>query len=178
MPQMLQESIHEPYGCVNSDWTGDTNTHKSVSGLALMLAGRPIAYKSKSQPTIAYSTTEVEFTTATDYAKTASYLRPILKELGLEQENTTVIYEDDAVAIEMANARKPARSTRHVDIKYVALLRWCKIDQSILSAISTSNNSANGLTKSLATTLFTRHADTLLSHRKPQCVTYCIPSTH
>ena len=41
--------------------------------------------------------------------------------MGLYQENATVIYEDNAAAIEMANTQKPTKRTRHVDIKYFAL---------------------------------------------------------
>ena len=77
----------------------------------------------------------------------------------------------------MTNAQKPTRRTRHMDIKYFALLEWCQTDQIILTAISTSDNAADGLTKPLATTLFSRHRDTLLGHRPPQYMTYSIPCT-
>jgi len=128
-----------------------------------MLAGGPIAYKSKSQATISHSTTEAEFTAATDFAKTALHIRSILEELGLMCENATVIYEDNA-AIEMVNAQKPTRRTQHMDIKHFALLQWCKTDQILLSAISMSDNAADGMTKPLSNTLFGRHRATLLGH--------------
>ena len=83
MPPINKSSITEPYGYVDSDWAGGVITRKSVTGLALMFAGGPVAYKSKSQPTIAHSTTEAEFTAATDCAKTALYLHSILEELGI-----------------------------------------------------------------------------------------------
>ena len=165
---------HEPHGYVDSDLAADTKTRKSTTGLAIILAGGPIAYKTKSQATISHSTTEAEFTAATDCAKTALYIRSILKELGLRCENPTTIYEDNAAAIEMANAQKPTRRTRHMDIKHFALLQWCETDQIILSAISTSDNAADGMTKPLATTLFNRHRATLLGHRAPTYINYTI----
>ena len=128
-----------------------------------MLAGGPIAYKSKSQATISHSTSEAEFTAATDCAKTALHIRSILEELGLMCENATVIYEDNSAVIEMVNAQKPTRRTRHMDIKHFALLR-CKTDQILLSAISMSDNAADGMTKPLSNTLFGRHRATLLGH--------------
>ena len=75
-----------------------------MSEIALILAWRLITYKSKSQATFSHSTTEVELTAATYYVKTAVYIWSILKELGLEYENSTVIYEDNDAATEMANA--------------------------------------------------------------------------
>ena len=77
MEAINQDAIMEPYAYVDSDWAADSKTRKSVSGIAVMLAGGPIAYKSKSQTTIAHITTEAEFTAATDCAKTALYLRSI-----------------------------------------------------------------------------------------------------
>ena len=56
------------------------------------------------------STTESEITAATDYGKTALYIRSITNGLGLEQENATTMYEDNIAAIEMANDQKPTGS--------------------------------------------------------------------
>ena len=77
--------------------------------LALMLVGGPVAYKSKSQPIITHSSIEAEFMAATDCEKTALYLCSLLEYMGLPQRSVTIIYEDNAAAIEMANAKKPTR---------------------------------------------------------------------
>jgi len=124
-----------------------------------MIAGAPIAYKNKSQSTVAHSTTEAEFAAATDCANTALYLRNILEEIGLPPRHATVIYEDNAAPIEMANAQRPTRRTKHMEIKYFVLLQWCEIDQIILTTISIFDNAADALTKPLATVLFERHKD-------------------
>jgi len=173
-----QKNITEPYDYVDSDWAGDVNTRKFVTCLAIMLSGGPVAYKSKSQPTIAHNTTEVEFTAATECSKTAFYIRLILDELGLYQDSATITYEDNAATIEMENTQQKTRQTRHVDIKYFALLQWCETDQIILSAIFTPDTAVDVITKPLATTLFNRHRNTLLGNRPPHDVTYSIPSTH
>ena len=61
----IDQSIHPTnattlQGMVDSDWAGDTNHRKSVSGIALTIAGGCILYKTKYQDTIALSTTEAE----------------------------------------------------------------------------------------------------------------------
>ena len=57
------------------------------------------------------------------------------------------------------------------------LLQWCEIDLIIFSSTSKSDNAADGLTKPLAKIMFRRHMDTLLGHRLPTYITYCIPGT-
>ena len=86
------------------DWASDANTRKLVACLSLILTGRSIAYKSKSQVTISHITTEAEFTAAIERAKKTLYIRSIMSELGLEQERVTVLYKENTAAIEIENA--------------------------------------------------------------------------
>ena len=94
----------------------------------------------------------------------------MLQDLGISQDSATPLYEDNRAAIAMANAQRPTRRTRHMDIKHFALLDWVSTDQLILSSISTHDNPADGMTKSLGPQLFARHSSTLLGKRKPS---YC-----
>ena len=43
----------------------------------------------------------------------------------------------------------------------------CETDQIMLSAISTTDNTVDGLTKLLSNIIVARHRDTLLGHRPP-----------
>ena len=61
-----------------------------------------------------------------------------------------------------------------MDIKYFTLIQWYKTDQILLSAISTSDNAADGMTKPLLINVCGRHRDTLLGHIPPTYVTYAI----
>ena len=162
--------VKEAHGYVDADWAGDTKHRKSMSGLGLFLAGAPVVYRSRFQPTISLSSTESEFVAASEAGKLSLYLRSILTQLGLEPHNATKLYEDNDAAIAMANAQRPTRRTRHLDIKHFALLDWTETDQIILSSISTHDNPADGMTKALGPQLFSRHSATLLGKRKPD---YC-----
>ena len=94
---------------VDSDFAGDTKHRKSVTGMIQMLAGGAVFYKTKFQDTVALSSTEAEFTAACDAAKNILYTRSILDDLGIPQENASVIFEDNAGALQMANAGKPTK---------------------------------------------------------------------
>ena len=162
--------VHESHGFVDADWAGDTKHRKSMRGLGLFLAGAPVVYRSRFQPTVSLSSTESEFIAAAEAGKMSLYLRSILTQLGLEPTGATTLYEDNNAAIAMANAQRPTRRTRHLDIKHFALLDWTETDQVILSSISTHDNPADGMTKALGPQLFSRHSATLLGKRKPA---YC-----
>ena len=157
-------------GYVDADWASDVSTRKSVSGASIFLAGAPVIYKSRTQPTVSLSSTESEFISASEGGKLILYLRSILNDIGIHQTHPTPLYADNEACISMANAKQPTRRTRHLDIKYFALLNWIETDQIIMTHISTSDNPADALTKTLGTQLFSRHSATLLGKRIPS---YC-----
>ena len=156
------------YGYVDADWGTDTSHRKSVSGIIMMYAGGAVGYKTKYQSTIAHSSTEAEFTAACEAGKLILFFRSILYDLHLPQQQATILYEDNQGALLMANAQQPTRRTRHMDIKTFAILEWVEQDLMILKSISTSDNAADTMTKSLARQLFYRHTDTIMGRRIPQ----------
>jgi len=132
-----------------------------------MLAGGAIGYKTKYQTVISHSSTEAEFVAACDTAKMILFFLSLLDDLGLPQCNATILFEDNTGALMMANAQQPTRRTRHMDIKYFALLDWKKQDLLQLHQISTHDNAADTMTKPLTRQLFYRHRDTYMGYRIP-----------
>ena len=100
-----------PDGSVDSDWAGDTKHRRSISGMCLCFAGAPVIYRSRFQTTISQSSTEAEFIAAAEAGKLALYLRSLLHDLRIPQEDATRLYEDNAAAIAMANSSRPTRRT-------------------------------------------------------------------
>ena len=160
-------NIDSTYGYVDSDWAGNTNTRKSVSGVSFLLAGAPIIFKTIHQKTVALSSTEAEFYALSEAGKLALYIRSILNELHIPQEAATAIYEDNQGCLFMAAAKKPTKKTRHVEIRHYALLDWIDQDLLEIKKIHTHDNCSDTLTKPLAKTLFYRHTDTLMGRRPP-----------
>ena len=167
---VLERKQHDPsllVGAVDSDYAGDTSHRKSVTGICLRIAGGTVLYKTHFQPTIALSTTEAEFTAACEAGKYILYLRTILSEIGLDQNDATILYEDNQGALLMANAQRPTRRTRHMDVKYFALQHWIENDLLNMKRIHTSDNYADALTKASGKILFYRHMDFIMGYVIP-----------
>ena len=158
------------YGYMDSDWAGDVSHRRSVSGIAILLAGAVVSYKSKLQPTVALSSTEAEFAAASEAGKIVLYLRTILEEINVPQEHATTLYEDNDGALLMANAGQPTRRTRHIDIRYFALLDWVERDLLALEEIHSPENCSDPLTKAVGKNDFWKHYDILMGRKIPKFV--------
>ena len=161
-PQPLESTTLAGY--VDAAHATDINTRRSITGLAFMMCGGPIAYKSKVQATVSTSSTEAEFIAAVQAAKIAKYLRSILQDLDYTQPGPTVLYEDNQAAILMINASRPTPRARHIDIQHFAIQEWKRRGDIILCHIPGIINPADALTKSLGSTLHYRHVRRLMGH--------------
>lgn len=84
-------------GYVDSDYTGDIDKRRSLTGYVFTLSGSAISWKATLQSTIALSTTEAEYMAA---VKEAIWLRSLVGNLGLEQD-ITIVYCDSQSAIQL-----------------------------------------------------------------------------
>ena len=141
---------------------------RSVTGYILSLCGAPICYKSKTQTSIAISSTEAELVASVTAGKAVLYIRSVLADLNFPQHDPTPIYEDNAASILIVNAGKPTPRTRHVDIQYFAIQQWKASGYLLLLAIAGIINIADALTKALAWILHHRHARRAMGHHACQ----------
>ncbi len=81
---------------VDSDWATNMKKRTSMTGMLLMYGGGAIGYKSKFQSIIAQSSTEAEFVVACDTAKMNLFFRSLLQDIGIEQHDATILFEDNA----------------------------------------------------------------------------------
>ena len=70
------------YGFADSDYAGDTDTHRSTSGYLFLLNGAAVSWKTKRQDVVALSSTEAEFVSLSRAGQHAVSLRALLFELG------------------------------------------------------------------------------------------------
>src|ERR1700678_345830 len=89
------------YFC-DADWAADAN-RKLVSGYVITLAGGAVAWSSKKQATMALSTAESKYISATHAAKQVLWHRSLFTELEIKLPRTSTIFSNNQAAIAIAH---------------------------------------------------------------------------
>ncbi|KAG6496141.1 hypothetical protein ZIOFF_043989 [Zingiber officinale] len=95
-------------GYSDSDWGGDIGDRKSTTGFVFFMGDTTFTWMSKKQPIVALSTCEAEYVATTSCVCHAVWLRNLLNELSLPQEEATKIRGadgDDGRDIQVASHR-------------------------------------------------------------------------
>jgi hypothetical protein len=155
---------HDLVAVVDASHANDLRTKRSTTGYAFLMSGAAVAFRVKTQPVVATSSTEAEFFAAVHAGKVCRYLRSILRQLGFPPSQPTVIFEDNQSCINIVNQGKPTERTRHVDIQWFAIQEWRSAGDLVLKHLPGKINPADALTKPLGRILHERHCRRLLGH--------------
>jgi len=101
----------------DSDYAGDPDSRKSVSGFVIYLCGVPICWRSRAQRTVTLSSAEAEWIALSEVAKEVLFIAQVLESMGVKVEFPIIRRVDNIVAIFMANNITTNQRTRHVDIR-------------------------------------------------------------
>ncbi|KAL4014421.1 hypothetical protein IC575_026623 [Cucumis melo] len=133
-------------GFSDSDYAGDLNDRKSISGYVFMLGSGVISWSSKKQPIVTLSTTEAELVVATSCACQAIWLRNILENLNYKQEEASIIHYDNTSTIKLSRNRVLHERSKHIDIRYHYLrdfindgiinLSYCKSEDQVTDILT------------------------------------------
>jgi hypothetical protein len=104
-------------GFADADYGGCPDTKRSRTGYVFMLEHGAISWKSRLQPTIAASTVEAEYMSASSAAREGVWLRRLVGELGYNMLDPTRIAGDNQGAL--ALTRNPVQSERS---KHIAIM--------------------------------------------------------
>ena len=156
-------------GYSDSDWAGDRDSRKSTSGFVFMLNNGPVSWCSKKQATVALSSTEAEYIALTLTAREATWLRLLMTELHLLDDNnqyakveviknecSMAVKGDNQSAIALANNPVLHARTKHIDIQHHYIRDEVSEGRIDLTYIPTESMIADGLTKSLSQVKFHR----------------------
>jgi hypothetical protein len=89
------------HGYTDSDWLGSTVDRKSTSGYCFSLGSAMISWFSRKQGSIAQSTTEEEYITASAASREAAWLRKLLSDLFSAELEPTVIHCDNKSCVKL-----------------------------------------------------------------------------
>ena len=134
-----QEKEAQLVGYTDSDWAGAIDDRKSTSGHVFFLGSKVISWSSKKQSTVALSTAEAEYISATSAACEAVWIRRILADLHQEQNTPTNLYCDNMSTIAMTKNPVFHSRSKHIELRHHFIrklvedgeieLKFCGIDE-------------------------------------------------
>ncbi|KAH9722805.1 hypothetical protein KPL70_006847 [Citrus sinensis] len=106
----------EVAGFVDSDFAGDIDKRRFITGFVFTMSGGAISWKASLQSVVALSTTEAQYIALTEAVKEAIWLRGLISELGFKQKTVT-ISSDSSSAIELSKNPKYNERTKHINVR-------------------------------------------------------------
>ncbi|XMA13681.1 hypothetical protein WAI453_006472 [Rhynchosporium graminicola] len=107
-------------GFCDSDWAGNRIDRVSHTGVCFFLAGGVFSAISKRQTTVALASTEAEYVAMCAFAREASWIRQVLKELGYNKPDSRSVEMqcDNQGALSLSENPELHQRTKHIDIKF------------------------------------------------------------
>jgi hypothetical protein len=102
----------------DSDWAGDKDNRKSVTGFIIFLLGAPVMWRSEAQGSVALSSTEAKFYALSKSAKEIKFIVQVLTSMGIPVKIPVVVRVDNVGAIFMSENVSTSLRTKHVDTRY------------------------------------------------------------
>ncbi|KAH9681844.1 hypothetical protein KPL71_027113 [Citrus sinensis] len=143
-------------GYSDSDWGGDVDDRKSTTGFVFFMGDTAFTWMSKKQPIVTLSTCEAEYVAATSSVCHAIWLRNLLKELSLAQEEPTEICVNNKSAIALSKNPVFHDRSKHIDTRY-HFIRECIARKEVqIKYVKSQDQAADIFTKPLKQEDFVR----------------------
>ncbi|PON33785.1 Ribonuclease H-like domain containing protein [Parasponia andersonii] len=143
-------------GYSDSDWVGNTDDRKSITGFIFFMGETAFTWVSKKQPIVTFSTCEAEYVAAMSCVSHAIWLKRLLKELNKPQKEPMEICIDNKSAIALAKNPVFLDRSKHIDTRY-HYIRECVANKEVqLEYIRSHDQIADLFTKPLKFEDFTR----------------------
>ena len=146
-------------GYSDTDWGGDPDESRSISGYVFTLSGEAISWYSKKQDCIALSTTEAEYVACSIATQEAMWLRSFLQDLNLtpKVDNPIKLLCDNTTAIQFTKDPKFHWKTKHIKRCYHFVRDAIKTKDIAIKYISTNKMIVDPLTKPISRDVFKSH---------------------
>jgi hypothetical protein len=150
----------------DSDWAGDKDNRRSVSGYVIFLLGVPILWKSKLQRSVSLSSSEAEYYALSEAAKEIKFIVMILKAIEVEVEMPITVKVDNVGAIFMAENVSANSRTKHVDTRYHFIRDFVEDGVIKIVFVRTHENKADIFTKNVSSEVYNSHVNDFVEDRK------------
>ena len=103
-------------GYVDADYAGNIDNRKSMTGFCFSFWNNLVSWKANLQAIVTLSTTEAEYVAITEAVKEAMWLKGMLEEMGLNQQQVP-IKSDSQSAIFLCKNQVFHERSKHIDVR-------------------------------------------------------------
>ncbi|GAW07607.1 retrovirus-related pol polyprotein [Lentinula edodes] len=139
----------KPKGYSDSDHAGCVDTRTSTSGYVFFMAGAPVSWSSKRQPSAALSSTEAKYIALSRACQQAVWLQSFLVEVDLRQQGPVTLLGDNFGSISLTENSKRHALVKHIDLRDHYIREKVASGAVAVSEIRTGTNVADVFTKAL-----------------------------
>jgi hypothetical protein len=136
-------------GIADSSHADDTETRRSSYGYFARINGSPVAWKSRTTPTVATSVAEAEYVALSECLKELLHLKGLLEELGYKVMTPYILRTDSLAAKGIAEYARVTNRSKHIDIRYHFLRERVAAKEVEVEHVPTERNIADIFTKNL-----------------------------
>ncbi|MCO5597876.1 hypothetical protein L7F22_051961 [Adiantum nelumboides] len=137
------------HGYTDSDWVGSVSDRRSTSGYMFSFENAAVTWSSKIQPTVALSSTKIEYRGAAVAACEVAWLKMLLRDLEIQVQGPVVIYCDNLSSIQLARNPVFHAQTKHTQIHYHFIRERVLNGDIDLAYVGTEDQAADLFTKAL-----------------------------
>ena len=155
--------LWEVKGFSDSDFAGDTDERKSISGYVIYVQGCPISWRSKGQKSVSLSSTEAEYMAVSEVATEILFIKSMMEFLGVNVTLPIQVNVDNVGAIYLSKSATTSNRTRHIDTRYHFVRDY--IEDGVLKVlfVRSEDNHADIMTKNLSVRLYDQHSGSIMN---------------
>lgn len=136
-------------GFSDSDWAGSIDDMRSTTGFCFTFGSGMFSWCSEKQDVVVQSTAEAEYVAANASVNQVVWIRKLLADLHMEQNEPTEIFVDNQAAIAISKDSVFHGKTKHFNIKLYHLREEQKNGEIMLVYCKTNDQIADVFTKAL-----------------------------
>ena len=158
----------EPWKLVlfcNSDYAGDPESRRSVSGYILYVCDVPVCWRSKAQRSVTLSSTEAEYVALSEAVKEILFVLQILECMRITVTLPVIVRVDNVGAIFMSKNVTTTSRTKHVDVRYKYVNEYVEDGVIKILFVKSEDNEADGMTKNLGGEQYEKHNARMICDR-------------
>ena len=141
----------------DADHAGCLDTRRSTSGFVIKMGSGAVSWSAKKQSTVADSSTEAEYVSASSAGRDIIWMRTLLKELGHDVSTPSPLMVDNQSALKVLRNPELHSRMKHIDIKMHWIRDAIKRGDITVHFLSTTDMIADIFTKPLPKPAVERH---------------------